>query len=444
MAGVSGSFLGDGVGRWLGSSAAAVLCQPVGATLLLNTAQVLPGTARRVIVTDAQERAVLAALRGLAPAGFHVTAVGNGRLAPGLWSRAASARRLAPDPRRDLAGFLTTLESLVREGRFAVLLPGTDASLLAVSTHRERFEPHVRLALPPHEVVTGALDKRRLAKAAARVDLAVPEEQVCTTIEQARAAAQDFGFPVVVKPAETVVVLDGITRRRASALAHDQGELEAAVRFFGACIVQRRAQGRVISVGGVATPDGLLAHVASRYTRMWPADGGNVAFSETIEAPASLIERVQALVEGLRWQGMFEVELIERPDGSYSAIDFNPRAYGSLSLATAAGVCLPALWCQWVLGEGPVSNGRAALGVRYRWEDADLRYVARALSEGRLRPAMRAMRPRRGVTHAYFQLRDPLPALGRTFQLVSMSRERPAHLGRYEAVSRGTAGPRRS
>ena len=69
----------------------------------------------RILATDAQERSVLASLRCLGAAGFEVTAVGSTRLAPGLWSRKAAARRLAPDPRRDLDGLLAKLEQLIRE-----------------------------------------------------------------------------------------------------------------------------------------------------------------------------------------------------------------------------------------------------------------------------------------------------------------------------------------
>jgi hypothetical protein len=39
----------------------------------------------RVLVTAAQERSVLAAVRSLRSAGFEVTAVGSTRIAPGLY-----------------------------------------------------------------------------------------------------------------------------------------------------------------------------------------------------------------------------------------------------------------------------------------------------------------------------------------------------------------------
>lgn len=427
----------------------------MGATLLLNTGEALRPSGRRILVTGAAERAVLATLRGLASAGFEVTAVGDSWLAPGLWSRAAGARRVAPDVGTNLEGYLARLESLVRDGGYEVLLAGTDASLLAISAHRDRLTPHVRLGLPAHEIVAGALDKRVLARSAAAAGLAVPEERVCEASAEALAAAQELGYPVAVKPAETAIERDGAVTRRASRLARDVTQLERVAQGLGTCIVQRWLMGPVVSVGGVATADGVAASVVSRYERMWPATGGNVAFSETIDPPPGLIPRVEALVRGLDWTGMFELELIESATHGFAAIDFNPRPYGSMSLANAAGVCLPALWCRSLLGEELSPGAAARPGVRYRWEDADLRYAGAALRDRRWNAALAAIRPRPHVTHAYFQLRDPAPGFVRALQLASLARERarqdsdgaaPAGGGGDGAASasRGSGRPRRS
>lgn len=376
-----------------------------------------------IVATDVQERAMLAAVRCLRAAEFRVTAVATSLLAPGLWSRAPVARRVAPDPRHDCAGFIDRLEELVRDGRCHGLLAGTDASLLAISRHRERLEPYVLHGLPPHELVERALNRQHVAHLAAEVGLAAPEAQVCRSGAEALTAAAAFGYPVLVKPVRTVELLNGAARRWASVIARDAAGVEAAARRFGTSIVQERVAGDVISFGGAATDRGILAYVVSRYTRTWPPDCGNVSFSETIAPPEGLVAKVQALIERLEWTGLFELELIERDDGRLCAIDFNPRAYGSMTLALAAGVPLTALWCAWLL-DGRVGEAHARPGVRYRWEDADLRNLASCLLAGRGREALAVARPRRRVAHAYFQLHDPAPALARAVHIVRLAGER--------------------
>lgn len=366
---------------------------------------------------------MLAGARCLSSAGFELTAVATTRTAPGLWSRAPNRRLLAPDPRRSVEGFVARLEEIVRSDRHELLLAGMDASLFAVSLHRDRLEPYVRLGLPSHEIVERVLDREQVALTASRVGLASPRSEPCADADQAAAVAESFGYPVLVKPIHTVVEVGSQASRWASVVAPDPESVRSAARAFGACIVQRQIRGDVLSFGGVATDAGLLGFLVSRYIRTWPAAGGNVSFSEAIAPPPGLVDRVAALVAGLEWQGIFELELIATDSGEFAAIDFNPRVYGSLSLAVASGAPLPAIWCGWLLGRSPAPTGVQA-GWRYRWEDADLRDLAWCVRNRRVGRGLAIATPRRKVTHAYFQLRDPVPAIARGVQLVGKAGER--------------------
>jgi predicted ATP-grasp superfamily ATP-dependent carboligase len=340
------------------------------------------------------------------------------RLAPGLWSRIPAARKLAPDPRRDVRGFVDRLGSLLQDNRYSILLAGTDASLLAISRHRDRLAPYVCLGLPTQEVVERALDKWFLVESAAQVGLDPPETRLCTGAADAVGAAAAFRYPVVVKPHHTADEGHGIVRRWGSVLAFNEAVVSAAARSFGTCLVQRRVDGDVISFAGVAANWGLLATVVSRYVRTWPPEGGNVCFSETIATPHGLANKVQSLLARLGWTGVFELEMIERGNGHFAAIDFNPRVYGSQSLAVAARAPLPAVWCDWLLGCTPRGRGSVLLGARYRWEDADIAHSLLCLRNRRPRAALEIARPRRHVTHAYFELCDPAPLIARTAQVV--------------------------
>jgi predicted ATP-grasp superfamily ATP-dependent carboligase len=199
-------------------------------------------------------------------------------------------------------------------------------------------------------------------------------------------------------------------------LATTAAEVADAAQQFGRCIVQRRRPGTVVSFAGVAAPGGLLGYAVSRYARTWPAVAGNASFSETFSPPAGLVDAVQAFVDELEWQGTFELELLDS-SGQLAAIDFNPRPYGSLSLAVAAGAPLPALWCAWCAGERRAQVA-ARPGVRYRWEDADLRHALWQMRKGNWPAGIAAVRPQRATVHAYFRLGDPGPIAARALQLL--------------------------
>jgi predicted ATP-grasp superfamily ATP-dependent carboligase len=371
-----------------------------------------------ILVTSAQERFALAACRSLAGAGYRVGAVADQTPAATHWSRCCSARYVLPDAKADADGFVDGLAGIVRQTPYAVLLPATDAALLAVSSRRDRLEPHVRLGLPSHEAVQAATDKIALDAAARAAGLETPDTIVCHSRSDGAAAARRLGLPLVIKPRRTAFEDGGAVRQRGSAMIADEAALERALDDFGTpFLLQRAIPGDVYSVAGVTTPeDGVVAFAMSRYLRTWPQRAGNVAFAETVEPPAGLREQVGRLLGELSWHGIFELELMRSDDGAFHAIDLNPRLYGSLAHATRAGAPLAVVFCDWALGK-QVRRAEARPGVRYRWEDADARHAIASLRERRFGDALAALRPHRDVAHAHFRLDDPGPLAARALLL---------------------------
>ena len=366
----------------------------------------------RILVTDVHDRQGLAAVRCLHEAGYRVSAAAHSRTAPGLWSRACSATTLLPDPRHSTDAFIERLAERVRDGGYDVLIPGKDEDLYAISGRRQQIEPHVAVGLPDHAVVERAFDRACLTNEADKAGLAGPPGRECDRIEEALDVARTFGFPVIVKPVQNVWDAGDRLVFQKSRLVFDEQALRHVQQSLGRCIVQRQVAGNVISFGGVATDDGMLGSVVSRYLRTWPPSVGSVCFSKTIAPPSALIGRIERLLSGIGWRGLFELELIQFQDGAVGAIDFNPRIYGSLALAGAAGAPLATLWCAWLLGESP-APATARVGVHYRWEDADARHILWQLRRRDYRGAALASLPRRGVTHAFFRTWDPLPSVAR-------------------------------
>jgi predicted ATP-grasp superfamily ATP-dependent carboligase len=145
---------------------------------------------------------------------------------------------------------------------------------------------------------------------------------------------------------------------------------------------------------------------------MWPPGAGSASFAETIEPPAELVSRVEALLESVGWEGIFEVEVLSLPDGRLAAMDLNPRVFGWMTLARQAGVNIAAIWCDAIRGEiRPRVTARP--GVAYRWEDAELFHLVRSLLGGRFDEARSVLRPRRGTAYGYGRLNDPGPLAAR-------------------------------
>jgi predicted ATP-grasp superfamily ATP-dependent carboligase len=368
-----------------------------------------------VLVTDAEERSSLAACRGLARAGYRVTAVAGATPAPSHWSRSCHRRVTLPDPREEPEAFLRGLQDELEREQYAFLLASTDVTTWLISEHRERFEGLVRLVLPDRETVRACLDKSLLIEESPAVDLGAPDSVICDDAGDGLSAAEELGFPVIVKSARSFVATGAGFRRMPVRLVTDPAGLaDALAGLESPYIVQRYERGgTVVSCSGAMTPDGLLGFSAVRWQRRWPVDEGATSYCRTIAPPQGLAGRVEQLLEGVGFWGIFELELLELGGGQLLAIDFNPRLFGWLSLPIAAGANFPALLLDWLRGLDPAPVD-ARVGVYYRWEDADLRHFLWQLSKGHLRAAARVLRPRRRVVHPHFQLTDPGPLVART------------------------------
>lgn len=366
---------------------------------------------------------MLAACRSLHGAGYNVTAASSTALAAAQWSRSCSRRLRVVDARDDASRFVEQLRDELTHNRYGTLVAGSDSSLLAISQRREQLEELTTLGLPSHSIVERALQRETIEQAARQAGLSWATSIRCVSVEQALAAAHQLGFPVAVKSISAARygrgAVESVPKGRVVSTAKDLAV--AAAGFRDGLLIQRWIAGELVSFGGVFAGGRLLGVAVSRYKRTWPPEGGSVSFSETISSPDRLHEAVQGLVLALGWEGIFELELIQSRTGEFVPIDFNPRPYGSMALANTAGSPLAAIWCDWLLRRHLPSNPPQPVytrpGMRYRWEDGDMRHLAWQLRQGHHRAALKPLRPSRHVTHAHFQVADPLPLLARGIYL---------------------------
>lgn len=379
-----------------------------------------------VLLLDAGERSAVAACESLSRAGYRVGTASSQWPAPAGWSRFSERRFSLPNPRQAPRRFASAVAAIAVAGCYQLVLPCSEGSLWAISSERDELDrAEISLALPPEETVARCTDKAELVSRAGPAGLGAPETAVCADRDEARGAAARFGFPAVVKPMRTVFEEGGETRHLASSLVEDERGLDQQLEQSGLpCLIQRREQGPVVSFAGVFADGRMMASACSRYIRTWPPEAGPVSFSRTFAPEPETLAAVGRLVAALGWEGIFELEGIERGPGDFAVLDFNPRIYGSLALAVKAGASLPAIWCDWRL-KGRSANLAARPGVSYRWEDAELRNAMRCLRSGRPGEAFSILRPRREVAHAYFRWHDPLPLAVRAARPLNRLRRHP-------------------
>ena len=351
------------------------------------------------LVTDGQSRAAVAGVRALGLAGIPVRVLAPSRLSPALWSRHATARSLGP-PSTDESTFVARIGELTSRRGPSVVFPGQEQAVGALARHVRELPGEAILPFPGPGPMLALSDKSAVADLSAAAGIASPRTLAAGPAGEL--AAEPPPAPCVVKAQGLSMALPAVriceTQAALGALLGDLPPREPV-------IVQERAAGALIALSVVLDRDGSVAALfQSRAIRLWPATAGASSLSVSVEPDPELIDRAVAMLRDLGWWGLAHMQFLATARGP-ALIDVNVRFYGSLPLATAAGVNLPAVWHRVCVGGRPAPPPGYRLGVRYRWLEGEL--VAACKGE----PRRLATRPVRGGAGAMWSAGDPVPGV---------------------------------
>jgi carbamoyl-phosphate synthase large subunit len=291
-------------------------------------------TMTRVLVTGAGGPAGVAVIRSLLARGdVEVYAADMDRWASGLYLVDAARRLLVPPGLAD--EFVDdVVEACGRHG-IEVLFATVDVELPRLARARERLAGvGTVLASPSVETLETALDKLALARACAP-HLRVPRTELLG------ASGYDDGwtYPVIVKPRRGA-------GSRGVRLVIDRAEL-AAVSATEDLLVQELLPGDEYSVDVLADLEGSVIAAVPR-ARLRVDSGVSVAgvtlHDDDLVRTASAVARVIGLTT------VANVQLKRDRDGAPALLEVNPRFPGAMPLTIAAGVDMPSITLDAVLG----------------------------------------------------------------------------------------------
>lgn len=374
----------------------------------------------RVLVTDGEERSALAVVRSLGRAGHRISVCSPRRRPLAGASRHAADVAVVPDPLASPHAYVEALRRLIGAMDAQVLLPMSEASLMALLPERERLGG-VLLPFPSASAFERIRDKQQVLEAGRSLGIGVPPQRVVQSPEEAPDAAS-LRFPVVLKPARSVIEHGSARTKSAVLHAADASSYESALRRLSGgaypLLVQERIDGPGTGVFLLVWDGRLLAAFGHRRLREKPPSGGVSVYRESAPVEPRILDLSLALLRRFDWQGVAMVEYkIDAATGTPYLMEVNGRFWGSLQLAIDAGVDFPALLVAAALGERPVPVEAYALGVRTRWWWGDVDHlIARVRAGDAPTAAVRTFlatsleRPRNEV----FQRDDPRPALRET------------------------------
>ena len=289
----------------------------------------------RVLVTGAGGPAGVAVIRSLLRRGdVEVVAADMDRWASALYLVPAGSRYLVPAGRAD--DFVDVVRRICRDERIDVLFPTVDVELPKLAAARdELLADGTVLASPSLTTLETCLDKLALAAACART-VRVPRTELLGTPQ----AVSGWDFPVIVKPRRGA-------GSRGVRLVGSQDQLDAVHDPDEDLLVQELLPGDEYSVDVLAGLDGrVIAAVPRARLRV---DSGVAVAGVTVHDD-ELIETASAVARAIGLTTVANVQLKRDADGRPALLEVNPRFPGAMPLTIAAGVDMPSLTLDAVLG----------------------------------------------------------------------------------------------
>lgn len=392
----------------------------------------------RVLITDANERASLAAARSLVAAGHAVSVCSPTRFSLAGASRGVRSHRVTTDPLLDAAGYVGEVARLARHGSPTLLLPMTDPSVEAVLEYRDELPAAVTVPFPDLATYRAASDKANILTLAEKCGFGVPETRVITS---PRDGIPDTRFfPAFVKPHRSVVGSGGGRRKIGVTPAPDAAACRATLAVLPPSafpvLLQRQVSG--VGEGFFALRWGgrMVAMFAHRRLREKPPWGGVSVYRESIALSDELAMPGARLLEMLAWNGVAMIECKrDLSTGRQVIMEINGRFWGSLQLAIDAGVDFPALLARCAAGGTVLAPQPYRVGVRTRWFWGDVDHLYLRLRQGgaRLHAVGEFLR---SSGDEVCRWRDPAPFLVETCQWLGIIPRTSGARSRNRAVPR--------
>lgn len=378
--------------------------RPVGAGSALNRDRIASyassGAGPPAIVCDVSFVNGLTAIRSLGRMGVPVLAVDHRPSALGFRSRHALALQ-APDPGTETEEYVAFLEELGDAvGRSAPILPAHDPPVNAIARHQERLGGRFLYPFPGWAALSRVQSKRAQLEVAAEVGVATPRTAHPRSGDEALEAAEDIGYPLLVKPSNP----DGFRRRfqRQAFRCTDAGELGHAYRAAAPFepMVQELIPGgddELYTVGSYLARDGaVLGLFSGRKLRQTPPGVGTCRVGEAVWVQENVDDALR-LLRAFDFHGVSQVEFKRDPrDGRYKLMEINPRLWQWHGLAAALGADFARIAYLDLVGRRP--KPVTTEGKRGRWA---LTLIARES------PAFQ----RPPYVEPVLSLRDPKPGL---------------------------------
>ena len=244
-----------------------------------------------------------------------------------------------------------------------LIIPNFDAELFNFIKLREKLlEAGIHTFLPELGQFE-ARDKIKLYEFGKKHGLNIPKDRIIYQIKELSDAAEQIGFPLVVKGKFYDAII-------ANTLEHAQKAFYKIQAKWGLpIIIQEFINGTEINIAALGDGEGNTISVIPM-RKLYITDKGKAWAGITLD-DSSFIELARKFVSITKWRGGCELEVMQSPEGVSYIMEVNPRFPAWIYLTAAAGQNQPAALVKMALGEEITPYEDYEVGkifIRYAWD----------------------------------------------------------------------------
>lgn len=320
-----------------------------------------------VLLTDANKRTALYALRSLGKRGINITATESNTVKKpiGFYSKYCKYKIFTPNPEDE--NYIKVMLELAKKSD--VLIPISTDSMLPISKHLDEFNAVTKVPIPCYESLEIAVDKRKTLEFAQKNEVSIPKTFVPTNEIELKALSQELNYPVVIK-------ISRGSGAKGVVYANSPQDLICKYKSLQ-CIddhplVQEYIKGQGYGVFALFNKNSKVrAFFVHKRIREYPITGGQSTFCESVK-DTEILNCGLKLLEKLNWYGLAMVEFkLDEHDNKPKLMEINPRFWGSMPLAIASGVDFPYLLYKLAIDGDiePVTTYRTGVRTRFLFSD---------------------------------------------------------------------------
>ena len=344
------------------------------------------GRGIRVLVTDASTPAAVATVRSLGRRGVEVLAAWQGATFPlAATSRHCSGVLRLPDPFDEPDAYADRLLRSIRRAGIDALVPISDLARTAASPVRAAIEESAVYCAPPDGALAAAEDKWSILDRAGAAGLGVPPARLVSEPEEWPEARDSLGASLVFRSRRSLVRHGTRYRQPPTKITFTRAAADAE-------IAERLALGEptVVTPYRLGTGRGVYIFMDKDRPAAWfghrrlreTNPRGSAASAAVPAMPSTqVVAACAALASGLGMTGAVMLEFRSDAGGAPDwLVEINPRLWGSVSLAVAAGFDFP--WWQlryFTCGEVPSMPRLDPTLAGGRYLTADVRHLLHAI-----------------------------------------------------------------